>query len=76
VRHEGREFNSVLDASATISRNLLVSLVGRLRNAEPDRPPQSPFSEKQRRVDLDRRLATKDRRRSTIAGPATDRGDR
>jgi CRP/FNR family transcriptional regulator, cyclic AMP receptor protein len=47
-----REFNSVLDASATISRNLLVTVAGRLRNAETNRPRQGPFSEEQGRIDL------------------------
>jgi CRP/FNR family cyclic AMP-dependent transcriptional regulator len=47
-----REFNSVLDASATITRKLLVTLTCRLRNAQADRPAQSPSSEPQGRVDL------------------------
>jgi CRP-like cAMP-binding protein len=47
-----REFNSVLDASATISRKLLVSLAGRLRNAPADGTAQSASSEESGRTDL------------------------
>jgi hypothetical protein len=69
-----REFNSVLDASATIARQLLVTLAGRLRNAQADRPAQYPFAEPQGRVDLHHtgwqpgRAPIDDRRRGELSG--------